>query len=150
MLSLGKGHHLRLRYHPPLFHISNDLILRLLQVIFLLTRRRWMSYYSRTTLNHQLVVLAFTPIYLWFVSILVIFDPWSIVSNIIATCTCLLLTCLPGDRYGNFWRHSSDRFFLISGRFSHLGWLQALQFSLNLLKSYYFFVDTRVFILWYI
>ena len=58
--------------------ILDSLTQRLLWLIIPLSRRRWMSCYPRVPLTHQLVVLALTPAYLLFISVLVAYGPHSL------------------------------------------------------------------------
>ena len=112
--------------------------------------------YPRVPLNHQLGVLAFTPVYLSFLNILVDYDPYSTLSILITICTFIPLRFLPLDRCDNLFNKVIMLFLLISriliyiffficiaftfdilfdntdliiGRFYHLGWLQATGFS---------------------
>ena len=62
-----------------------------------------MNYYPRVSLNHLMMVLAFGQTYLWFLSILVVYDPYSILSIATTTFTYLLLRCLLSVRYGNLF-----------------------------------------------
>ena len=67
---MAQGHHFQLRRHALSFIILNSLTLRLLQLIILSSRRRQMTYNPRVPLNHKLVVLGFTKMYLWFLNTL--------------------------------------------------------------------------------
>ena len=101
-----------------------------------------------------------------------VYDLFSILSDLITTCMYLLLRCLLLNRYVNLFsdyvfsidpkdayldvpivKHHHQfsnllgRINLISGRFCHLGLLPFLGFSLPLLNPYCSFAIKRVFIL---
>ena len=124
------------------------------------------------SLNHKLMVLHFTQTYLWFLSILVVYDPYLVLIDLIAICTYLLLRCLLSDRYDNLFSKVIMTFLLISRmhiyillllsisftfyilfgntnlvseRFCHLGWLWPQRYSLYLLNPYCFFAYAVVF-----
>ena len=48
-----------------------------------------------------------------FLSELFVYDPYSILSDLITTCTCLPLKYLPSDRYGNLFNKLVMLFLLI-------------------------------------
>ena len=100
-----------------------------------------------------LAVLAFTLLSLWFLSVLVVYDAYSALLDLIAICTYLLSTCLLSDKYDILFSRVKMLFLLISrmliymflllnitiafsilfyninlisGKFCHLGWLQLL------------------------
>ena len=52
--------------------------------------------------------------YLWFLIILVVYDPYLVLRNSTATCTYLLLRCLLSDRYSNIVKNVILLFLLIT------------------------------------
>ena len=64
--------------------------------------------------NDQLVVQAFTQMYFLSLSTLVVYNPYSILSDLFTTCTYLLLGLLLTDKYGNLFNNVIKIFLLIS------------------------------------
>ena len=111
----------------------------------------------------QLLVLAFNQIYLWYLSTVVVYDQYSVISDLITICMYQLVSCLLSDRFGNllnkvnmlyplilkmlnyiFLSILTGFFFCIlfgnishiSGRICHLCRPQPLGFSLHLLNPF--------------
>ena len=92
VLNRIKGHHLLCRCHPPLFCIFKWFNIKAVIAHYLLSRRRWMSYQPRASLNHEVLVLAFIQMYLQFLGLLVFCDPYPVLSDSIAICIYLLFS----------------------------------------------------------
>ena len=71
-----------------------------------------MTYLSRMPMNNQVVVPTFVQTYLLFLSTLVGFDPYSILTDLITICTFLILR-FPAIRYGNLFNLVIMLFLLI-------------------------------------
>ena len=81
--------------------VLSGLTFKLLWLIILLCRRMLMSCWPRVPVNQLLLVLAFTLMCLWNLSILVVYDHCSVLNNSVPIWAYLLLVWPLSNRYGN-------------------------------------------------
>ena len=96
-----KDHHFQLRYHPLLLCSLKWFHIKTATAPHPVIQKEMDKLLAKGPLNHLLVVLAFTEMYLWFISVQVVYNTYSILSHLITTCAYILLRCLLSDRYGN-------------------------------------------------
>ena len=130
---------------------------------------------SKGVIEHQLVILVSIPRCLSFLSVCVVYSLFSVLSDLITTCTYPLSRCIVLNRYCNLFSEVIilsplilrmlyyilfsilvtfcdlfGKINLIRRKVCHLGLLQPLRFSLLLLNLYCSFLDARIFILLFI
>ena len=171
VLNTVKGHHHQLRCCPLLFCNYRQFNIKAALAHHPIIYREVDELLAKGTIDPSLVVLAFTLLYLLFLSTFVVYYPYSTLSSLIAICTYLFLRCQLLDRYGHLfnwaimlfllmWRMLIYTFLLLSititfyvlfgntnlinRRFCPLGWLWPQGFFLTL-NPYCYFAIVRVF-----
>ena len=94
VLNTVNGHHLQFRTWPLLFHTFQWFNIKAVLAHHHVIQKEVYELLAMRKLNYQLMVLVSIPMCLWFLSIWVVYDLFSILSSLIATCTYLLLRCL--------------------------------------------------------
>ena len=117
MFNTVKGQHLQLRCCPELFHSVKQFNIKVAKAYHPIIQKEVDELLVKDA-TEPLIGDSFTQIYLFFLGVMVVYDPYLILSNLI---TVIFL-------------HLFGSINLISGKFYHLGWLKPLQLSFHLLK----------------
>ena len=98
-----KDQHLQLGCHHPLFWNFQQFNNKAYTAHHPIIQKEKNELLAKVPLNHQLEVLAFIQMYWWFLCTLVVYDPYSILSNLINICTFLFLRCPLSNKYDNIF-----------------------------------------------
>ena len=114
VLHMMKDHNLQLRCHPPLFHIFRLFKIKAALTHHPIIQKVMDGLLAKGTTEPSTGGAGFNPMYLLFLSVLVAYSPYSVISDLISVCTYPLLRCLLWDRYGNLLNRTIMLSLLIS------------------------------------
>ena len=109
VLNMVKGHHLQHRCHPLLFCNFKWFSINDAAASLPVIQKKVDRLLTKSVMEQSTDGEVFTQMYLWFLSIHMVYDPYSGLRHSITTCTYLLLRCLLSDRYSNVFSKVSTR-----------------------------------------
>ena len=104
VINIVKSHHLQLRHHPPLFRNFKWCNIKVVTAHCAIVKKEVNELLVKGFIETLTGGAGFNHICLWFLNILVVYDVYLVLSDLIAMYTYLLLRFLLSDRYDNLFK----------------------------------------------